>query len=113
MYKLINFDKDFNSLLQLSEIFAKKKISDLINFLSNNKSLLTKYNLNKTKLLKSFKILILCDECITKNNLTFDEICTMIDIKYEEVDSFIIWAISEKYIRATINEIDKKVYFSF
>ena len=97
------------SLYSLLQIFQEGKLEDFQSFLSTSESTLSKYNLSKDECIRHMRLLSLCSLAAEHEEIPYDAIATTLQVPSEEVESWVITAVSSGLLSAKMDQLQHVV----
>jgi len=98
-----------SGLVKLCEIFFSGSLSDMRQFESKNQALFKEHGLNTEDVIAKIKLLSLATMALHKNEMSLAEVATGLEESEEEVERWVIRAISEGIIDGRIDQLNAKV----
>lgn len=102
---LANHAKDLHGLL---EIFQEGKLQDYRTF-PNKDEVLAKYGLNEEECTRHMRILSLCSLAADTEEVPYDVVAKTLEVSPDEVESWVIAAVSSGLLSAKMDQIQQKV----
>ncbi|KAL0489288.1 translation initiation factor 3 subunit M, partial [Acrasis kona] len=98
-----------NKLYTLLTIVGSGTYEDYIKFSSTN-DVQQISGINKDNLTTKMRVVGLCELCNGRSELSYGDISNKLQITEDEVEDYVIRALSAKLIEARLNQLEKKVY---
>lgn len=104
-------DPQLSSLISLLQLLVAGDIDGFNTFKSNpsNVTLLTSQSISMDQLMHSLKLLILCNLASSSHVLSYETIAEALQVSPEDVEEWVIEAISNKLIEASMDQFNKVV----
>jgi translation initiation factor 3 subunit M len=99
---------DTADLHGLLRIFQEEKLQDYCLF-SNKDAVLSKYNLNDDECTRHMRILSLCSLAAEAEEVPYDLVASTLDIPPNDVESWVIAAVSSGLLSAKMDQIQQKI----
>ena len=99
---------DTADLYGLLRIFQEEKLQDYRLF-SNQDAVLSKYNLNDDECTRHMRILSLCSLAAQAEEVPYDLVASTLDISPNDVESWVIAAVSSGLLSAKMDQIQQKI----
>jgi len=100
---------DTKPLHTLLQIFQEKKLQDFQSFISENKTILSEYNLSEEECIRQMRLLSLCSLASEHEEIPYDAIASTLQIKEEEVENWVIAAVSSGLLTAKMDQLQRVV----
>lgn len=94
-------------LYDLLEIFQVGKLQEYTAF--NKQSVLSKYDLNEEDCTRHIRILSLCSLAAESEEVPYNLVADTLDVSKEEVESWVIAAVSSGLLSAKMDQIEQKI----
>lgn len=104
-----NQDADHKMLFKLINIFVRDDLAVFTEFRANHETLLTKYGVDAAVAEDKMRLLTFASLGIESQDLTYDMIASALQIKEDQVEDWVIRAISSGLVDAKINQLKSSV----
>jgi len=98
---------DTKQLYALLEIFQQGKLQDYRTF--KKEKVLSKYELNEADCTRHIRILSLCSLAAESEEVPYNLVAETLDVSEEEVESWVIAAVSSGLLSAKMDQIEQKI----
>lgn len=95
-------------LFGLLEVFQEGKLEDYRAF-PNKDAVLAKYGLNEEECTRHMRILSLCSLAAETEEVPYDVVAKTLDVSPDEVESWVIAAVSSGLLSAKMDQIQQKI----
>jgi hypothetical protein len=104
-------DSSLLSLMELLRLLATGDIAGFTAFRSDatKAALLATHEVSVEHLLRSLKLLILCNLATTSNALSYDAIAAALEVPEEDVELWVVDAISHRLLEASLDQLHRMV----
>lgn len=103
--KTLQKDSGTLSLYTLLQIFQEGKLEDFQAFTSKNASTLSDYKLSKDECIRHMRLLSLCSLAAEHEEIPYGAIATTLQVPPEEVESWVITAVSSGLLSAKMDQL--------
>jgi translation initiation factor 3 subunit M len=95
---------DLNTLVTLLKIFVEGTVADYESFNNENANVIKMYDIDNETVIHSIRLLTLCALCSQEQNLSYDKIASALGVEVEEVEMWVVNAISENLMEAKLDQ---------
>ena len=96
-------------LVELLRILCSDSLESYQSYLNANKSIFTQFKIDSETVLQSMKLLTLCTLASSEKLLKFNKIASALQIEEDEVEFWIVDAISQDLLEASIDQMNAEV----
>lgn len=90
-------------------ILCEQGVQEFDAFAAQHSALFSAHGLPQEELSRNIRLLALCDVVSDENQMTYDAVARALGIPEEEVELWIVQAISEGLIEARMNQFNKTI----
>jgi len=110
--KQLQSDPVHSKLYELLQLFAHEKLESFTNFHLNNPDYLETIGISHDESLKKMRLLSLATLAVENNEIPYSKIAQTLKIEEDEVESWVVLAITAKLIEAKMNQVKRTVIVS-
>jgi translation initiation factor 3 subunit M len=110
--KQLQSDPVHSKLYELLQLFAHEKLESFTNFHKNNPDYLESVGISHDDSLKKIRLLSIATLAVESNEIPYSKIAQTLMIEEEEVEGWVVLAISAKLIDAKMNQVKRIVIVS-
>merc|ERR1711976_295655 len=108
--KLMQNHENHSKLFELLTLFAGEKLASFDSFNEKYPDYLESLGLLKEDCLKKIRLLSLATLASEHSELTYDQVAKALNISLDEVESWVIFAVSAKLIEAKLDQMNQTVF---